>query len=366
MDVNLLKQADTAIGAPYIIVRYGKLCHQYLPSGADRKAELYSATKTLGAVVVGIASYETRNYTRTGRKNGPLKDTDRVDQWLDSFSYNKDAQVAHVMAMVAQNSNLTNGAMVYQYDTVGTTQINSLSNVIAAAIAQDSTRLGSNVEQFTQNYLFKPLGMTNSSWSSGASTKTFAYTWSSTLHDMARLGLLILHRGTYNGKRVLAESWIYRMTHPSFEESNTAYGYLTWLNSRGGGTGPAAGISASGDTCAPAALWNSYPHAPSTYPNCKATAGYACAQVNDMGVWSAQGLGGQFIVGHPGLDMLIIAKNYNPSNVNSSVSGPVALWKAIRPAVVALDPVYKNNEAGFCAAYSGTLYAPDMKTQPKP
>jgi hypothetical protein len=314
----------------------------------------------MGAVVTGIAAYETRNLARTGRKTGPLSDTDRVDQWLDSFNYNDDALVAHVLSMVAQNNNLTDGNMAYSYDTVGSTQINSLSDIIAAAIAQDSARLGSNVEQFTQRFLYKPLGMTNSTWSSGSSRKTFAYTWSTTLHDMARVGLVILHRGMYNGKRVLAESWIYRMTHPSFEEANTAYGYLTWLNSRGGGTGPAEGISDTGDPCAPAALWNSYPHYPSTYRDCNASPGYGCTQVNDMGVWSAQGLGGQFIVGHPGLDLLIVAKNYDTG------TGPVSLWDAVRPAVVALDPVFKGNEAAFCAAYAGTTYAPDMATQPKP
>lgn len=361
LDPNLLKTADRTIGAPYIIVRYGKLCHQYLPNGTDRASEVYSTTKSLGGAVTGAVAYETRNMNRTGRKTGPLSDVDRVDHWLDRFSYNDDALIAHVLAMVAHNRSLTNGRMTYEYDTVGSVQINSLSDIINTAIAQDSSRLGRNIDEFTKRFVFNPLGMTNSTWSNGSSNKTFAYTWSTTMHDMARLGLMILHRGTYNGKRVMSEGWAYRMTHPAFEEANTAYGYLTWLNSRGGGTGPGgAGTGTDGDTCAPAALWNSYPHYPSTYPNCKASLGNNCNQVNDMGVWSAQGMGGQFIVGHPGLDLLIVAKNF------SGGDGPTGLWKAIRPALVALDPVYKGNESSFCSAYAATTYAPDMPTQPKP
>src|SRR5581483_7864298 len=45
----------------------------------------------------------------SGRKTGPLSDTDRVDRWLDAFTYNKDAQVAHVLAMVAASPSLALG-----------------------------------------------------------------------------------------------------------------------------------------------------------------------------------------------------------------------------------------------------------------
>ena len=79
-----------------------------------------------------------------------------------------------------------------------------------------------------------------------------------------------------------------------------------------------------------------------------------------MGVWSAQGMGGQFIVGHPGLDMLLVAKNF------SGGDGPTGLWEAVRPALVAKDPVYAGNETAFCRDYADTLYAPDMPTQPMP
>jgi hypothetical protein len=44
----------------------------------------------------------------------------------------------------------------------------------------------------------------------------------------------------------------------------------------------------------------------------------------------------------------------------------VSLWGAVRPALVAKDPVFKGNEQAFCAAYAGTSYAPDMSTQPRP
>ncbi len=357
LDANLLRQADRTINTPYIIVRYGLLCHEYLPSGRDRSGDVFSATKTLGGLVTGVASYETRNIPRTGRKTGQLLDTDRADHWLDRISYNEDAHVAHVLAMVAHNRNLDNGSMRYTYDTVGSTQINTLSTMVATAISQDAGRLGRNVQSFTQKFVFDPLGMDDSSWGGNV----YATGWNTTLDNMARLGLVIMHRGQYNGKRVLSEYWTYRMTHPAFEESNTNYGYLTWLNSRGGGTGIGGlGAGVQEDPCSPPAIWNDYPHGLSQSLDCKADRGFDCTQENDMGVWSAQGMGGQFIVGHPGLDLLICAKNF------SNGGGPTGLWDAVRPAMVAMDPVYQGDENAFCRDYGGSSYAPDMPTQPTP
>jgi hypothetical protein len=175
---------------------------------------------------------------------------------------------------------------------------------------------------------------------------------------MLRVGLLIMHQGIYDGRRLLDASWTYRMTHPSFEDANTGYGYLTWLNARQGAAGVGgAGSGNSGDACAPAAVWPSdaYPHGMlSGAPDCTYTTAKAlCEQTHDVGVWSAQGLGGQFIVGHAGLDLVIAAKNYNGG-------GPAGLWAAIRPALVALDPTYMGDEDAFCEAYAAGDYAPDL------
>ena len=46
--------------------------------------------------------------------------------------------------------------------------------------------------------------------------------------DQARLGLLILNGGQWNGRRILSEEWIRRMREPC--PLNPRYGYLWWLN----------------------------------------------------------------------------------------------------------------------------------------
>jgi CubicO group peptidase (beta-lactamase class C family) len=46
--------------------------------------------------------------------------------------------------------------------------------------------------------------------------------------DQARIGLLLLNRGMWNGRRILSEEWIERMLEPCPLFRN--YGYLWWLN----------------------------------------------------------------------------------------------------------------------------------------
>ena len=89
---------------------------------------------------------------------------------------------------------------------------------------------------------------------------------------------------------------------------------------------------------------------PAESPDCGSTTG-TCDTGKDVGVFSAQGLGGQFVVMHPGLDMVIVAHNSG---------NPPALWAAVRPAVVAKDPMFMGDETAFCTAYGSGAYAPDL------
>ena len=348
LDPALLAVADAAVARPYAVVRYGKLCHEYYPPGtaAEDVDEVWSTTKTLGALLTGVAAYQTRDLPRTGRKTGPISDLDRVDHWLDAFTFNPEAHIAHVLAMVAHNPDLGFGARTFQYDLVGSVQINRLNDVIATAIAQDPERLGNDVEEFTQRFLFQPLGMTSSIWSNGNPNKVLGFSWRTTVREMARVGLLMLNGGIWNGERVLAEDWAYRMTHPAFEDSNVSYGYLTWL---------AANSDTDLGECAPPAIHASYPHGLSESPDCNLGPTRTCDQQYDVGVWSARGLGGQVIMGQRGLDLVLVAKNLGDAG---SVG---TLWGAVRPALVALDQTFPGNEAAFCTAYDASSYAPDLR-----
>jgi hypothetical protein len=58
--------------------------------------------------------------------------------------------------------------------------------------------------------------------------------------------------------------------------------------------------------------------------------------------------------------MVIAARNF------SGGDGPLGLWRAVRPALVAMDPTYRSNEAAFCTAYGAGNYAPDLPMPRRP
>jgi hypothetical protein len=286
--------------------------------------------------------YQSRDLVSRGRQSGPLAEFQRVDHWLDDFSYNQDATIAHVLSMEGHNRSLSYGDKSFTYDTVGSTQINTLSDIINLVVAQDSDRLGRNIGEFYERYVASTLGFEDSTWGTSNRSKNFAYSWNATARDMARLGLLLLNGGVWNGERVLDSEYVYNLSHAAFEDGSTRYGYLTWLSEE--------------DDCGPAPVHRSYPHGISQAPDC-GRRGRGCEQTQDVGVFFAAGLGGQYIIQHRGLDMVIVVKESG----SQSSEEVVRVWDAIRPAVVAYDPTYPGDERGFCAAYGANKYAPDLK-----
>jgi hypothetical protein len=366
LDPDLLDAANEALfeawerpTAGWAVVRYGKLCYESYRDGSDSIQELNATTKTLGAVVTGMVTYQTKDFERTGRKTGPLLDEDRVDHWLDSFDFNPNAKVAHVLAMVATNDDLTFGSRDFIYDVLGGDQIDRLSDITTLAIAQDPENLGENLEVFVQRFLFGPLGMNSSSWNGGAPEKSFGLGWKGTARDMARLGLLILNGGVWSGERLLDEEWIRKITHPAFEDASTSYGYLTWLSSNSNSVGAFSTDRFDGpwEPCTPPAIWPEYPHGLSESPDCNYNLPWTCDQEYDVGAWSASGYNGNHIVGHPGLDMVIVVKTAG-TEVNV---GFTSVWPAMRPALIALDPTFQGDEEAFCEAYGSGAYAPDLR-----
>ena len=351
LDPDILAAIDAVNTYSYAIVRYGKLCHEfYHPDnpGRDEMAQNFSATKTLGATAVGRAAFMSADLPQ------PLTDKDRMDSWIDDITFSPDAQVAHVLAMVAFNESLAFGQKVFRYDAFGTREINRLSDVIEAVIAQDPNQFdgATTTGEFAQKEIFNKLGMSTSRWEG----EIFAATWSSNLRDMARLGLLLIHNGIWGQRRLLSEEWVYKMTHPSFEDANTGYGYLTWVTANQNYTLPGFDnkLQRPLGSCQPYALWPEYPHPPSDSTECNYDGAASCIQAFDVGTFAAAGLGGQLIVGHRGLDLVIVTRN---AGNRAFISTP---WKLIRSALIAHDPVYRGDEVAFCEAYSSGDYAPDL------
>jgi CubicO group peptidase (beta-lactamase class C family) len=99
-----------------------------------------------------------------------------------------------------------------------------LAKVVERAVGRD-------FQEFAQEQLFAPIGIAPDAWSWGRDDagNTFAF------HDLmmrrddyARLGFLMERRGVWNGRRLIADSWVRDATSPS--KANAGYGYLFWLD----------------------------------------------------------------------------------------------------------------------------------------
>ncbi len=95
---------------------------------------------------------------------------------------------------------------------------------------------GKSIQHLSEEWLFKPIGMTSSRWNERSDEQKRASPWGSpfgfetTARDYARLDLLVLNKGMWNGKDILHNpGWIEQSTRPS-QDSNPSYGYLWWLN----------------------------------------------------------------------------------------------------------------------------------------
>lgn len=88
---------------------------------------------------------------------------------------------------------------------------------------------GAPAQDYARRRLFEPLGMTATRLR--LDEKGHAWTYAAmetTPRDFARLGLLMLDKGEWRGRRLLSRSWVEQSVRPS-QTLNPNYGLLWWL-----------------------------------------------------------------------------------------------------------------------------------------
>ena len=93
---------------------------------------------------------------------------------------------------------------------------------------------GSGIEKLTAEWLTAPAGMSDSKWVrrawSAGNDAANSIGFATTSRDLARFGLLVLAKGSWNGRDLLHNSRYFdEMLHPS-QDLNPSYGLLWWLN----------------------------------------------------------------------------------------------------------------------------------------
>lgn len=100
--------------------------------------------------------------------------------------------------------------------------------IIAEIISQSS---GMTIDKFAEDYLFRPLGITNVSWGHTSNKKTVLSSGKRlymTPRDLAKIGQLILQSGVWNGTQIVSKQWVEESTTPKTKITGIDYGYFWW------------------------------------------------------------------------------------------------------------------------------------------
>lgn len=229
-----------------LIIKDGKLIFERYSDGLtrDHNYELYSVTKTLTALTFGVLAGEGKIATSDKAAKWILKDHPEFEQAMID---KKDIELGHLMSMSSgllykqvegsdplyfQAPNRLKVALgtvpripsatLFEYTDANPVMVGA---AIAAAAGQPEDR-------FAEEHLFKPLGMRNYRWTGADQTGTVSGGWGMRLRavDMAKIGMLMLNDGKWQGKQLVPATWIHQMSTPSNQATAQDYGFYTWIN----------------------------------------------------------------------------------------------------------------------------------------
>ena len=226
-----------------VIVKDGKIAFERYSDGLtrDKNYELYSITKALTATLAGdlIAegkiSLESSVKDVIGRYRPDLSDAvadkDKVKLWnvlsmttglYYDFKPPNDPiyyEAPDRLKLAATTKPLLEPGQVFQYMDV--------NPILATAML--SAAAGQKLEDYAETKVFKPLGMKHYAWTRADDKGLVSGGWGLRLRavDMARLGLLALQRGRWEGKQIAPAAWMKAMTSG---ESTRFFGYYWWVN----------------------------------------------------------------------------------------------------------------------------------------
>ena len=226
-----------------VIVKDGKIAFERYSDGLtrDKNYELYSITKALTATLAGdlIAegkiSLESSVKDVIGRYRPDLSDAvadkDKVKLWnvlsmttglYYDFKPPNDPiyyEAPDRLKLAATTKPLLEPGRVFQYMDV--------NPILATAML--SAAAGQKLEDYAETKVFKPLGMKHYAWTRADDKGLVSGGWGLRLRavDMARLGLLALQRGRWEGKQIAPAAWMKAMTSG---ESTRFFGYYWWVN----------------------------------------------------------------------------------------------------------------------------------------
>ena len=236
-----------------VIIRHGYIAEEeYFGSyNATTKHHLYSCTKSVVSTLIGIAldrkqidgvdskvldllpEYPPENMS-DWKSNLTLRDLLMMSSGLDARDDYSDNWIWINKLINSQD------AVRYALDlnvTVkpGTTfkYTDANSHILSAIIIE---KTGMATLAYAKKNLFEPLGIHDVTWKNDTSGRQWGF-WGLYLTplDMAKIGYLYLHNGTWAGERIVSGEWVRQATSKKMNaDLFPGYGFQWWVNDKAG------------------------------------------------------------------------------------------------------------------------------------
>jgi len=227
-----------------LVARHGQVVGEWYWNGWTEESTegVMSVTQVYASTLVGIA-----------QQQGYLDIDDKVSEYIPEWAGTPSENVtirdvlSHVSGRESTNSlgnEELHGRLITAPDpgrfAIDLTQehapgtvwsqnfpaIELLNPIITNATGQDPAT-------FAQENLFAPIGASHTNFTQTNAGATWMHGFLETsCQDAARLGLLYLRNGDWNGTQLVSEEWVEEATHPS-QDLNAGWGYMWWLNRPG-------------------------------------------------------------------------------------------------------------------------------------
>ena len=104
----------------------------------------------------------------------------------------------------------------------------SMGTVLISEIISQAS--GMTIQDFAQKYLFDKLDISRVDWGHTSNKEVIASgkRLYMTPRDLAKIGQLILNKGSWNGKQIISKVWIETATAPKTQITGIDYGFLWW------------------------------------------------------------------------------------------------------------------------------------------
>jgi CubicO group peptidase (beta-lactamase class C family) len=268
LDSNVLAAAMETIRARHLpvhsllIARHGRLVLDayFAPFADGQMHEVYSVTKSVVSTLVGMAMHERRisdlrtpvvaMLPESEAASDPMKQRLTLAHMLTMTSgldCRGNGSGNFLMAM-EQSRHWTDFALGRQLVSApGSTFAYCAGNmqVVSAVLTR---ALGESAADFARRELFEPLGIEQVSWASDRDGVSHGFSdLKMQPRDMAKLGLLWLHRGAWEGRQIVPASYLASAFTPHADvEQYVKYGYGMWIYPYRGHAGGAPDVEANG------------------------------------------------------------------------------------------------------------------------